>query len=246
MKVMEQSANWKTISFTLLFNKSALVMVSISDRCKNGGITIIRTSVKNNYYSLLILLGALAYMPPILANDLLLTDKIKLRLNRAAMIPETIQNPGFEGGDTAGQLSGWSRVVHAGDRFYVDLDDSQVFGGRRSLIIKNIGNPSWGGAQQLMRAERMAGREIELTAQAKVVGVTAPGFYVGLKIIQAGGEWNFIKMEDPIIGDVGWKKVSLRTTLPKETIRIEVNLILDGDGSAWVDDVQLDLLPEKQ
>lgn len=202
--------------------------------------------MKNHYFLLFMLISSLAYAAPTPADDLLVPERIKRRMSRALLIPDTLQNPGFEASNVAGKLSSWTRVVHSGDSYRVDFDDNQVFGGRRSLIIKNIGNPSWGGAQQLIRAERMAGREIELTAQAKVVGVTAPGFYVGLKIIQAGGEWNFIKLEDPVIGDVDWKKVSLRTTLPKETTHIEVNLILDGDGSAWVDDVQLDLLPEKQ
>lgn len=192
------------------------------------------------------LIGALVYMVPVGAEDSLIPEHIKRRISRAAMIPDVLQNLSFEDRDMAGKLSGWSRVVHAGDSYHVDVDDNLAFDGKRSLIIKNTGNPSWGGAQQLIRAEHMAGREIELTAQVKARDVSAPGFYVALKITQAGRELNFIKMEDSISGDFDWKKIGLRTMLPKETTHVEVSLILDGDGSIWVDDVHFGLLPEKQ
>ena len=199
--------------------------------------------MKNYFCSLGVLISALIYMAPVLADDSVIPDNIKRRISRAAMIPDVLQNPGFEDRDGSGKLSGWFSVVHAGDSYYVDSDDDQAFEGKRSLIIKNTGKPSWGGANQLIRAERMAGREIELNAQVKASGVSAPGFYVILKIMQVGRELGFIKMEDAILGDVEWKKINLRTLLPKETTHLEVSLILDGDGSIWVDDVHLDLQP---
>lgn len=201
--------------------------------------------MKPQYLLLFMLIGSLVYTPPVLADDLLVPDRIKRRMNRALLVPDMLQNSGFEASDVAGKLTGWSPVVHAGDSYHVDFDDRQALGGKRSLMIKNTGKPSWGGAQQLIRAERMAGREVELTAQAKGEGVSAPGFYVALKILRAGGEWDFIKMKAPVQGDAEWQKVGLRTLLPKEATHLEVNLILEGDGSVWVDDVHLGLLPEE-
>lgn len=201
--------------------------------------------MKLQYFLPFMLIGSLVYTPSALADDLLVPDRIKRRMNRALLVPDTLQNSGFEASDVAGKLSSWTRVVHSGDSYHVDFDDRLALGGKRSLMIKNTGKPSWGGAQQLIRAEQMAGREVELTAQARGEGVSAPGFYVALKILRAGGEWDFIKMKETVQGDADWKKVGLRTLLPKETTHLEVNLILEGDGRVWVDDVHLGLLPEK-
>lgn len=202
-----------------------------------------------NDYSLFValpfvaLMGSLICITPALAGDAQIPDNIKRRMNRAALVPDTLQNPGFESRDASGKLADWLSVVHGGDSYHVNLDETQALAGKNSLIIKNTGTPSWGGAHQTIRAERMAGREIELTAQVKAASITAPGFYVALKITQMGRELNFIKSEAPVLGDADWKKISLRAMLPKETTHLEVSLILDGDGSVWVDDVRLDLLP---
>lgn len=201
--------------------------------------------MKNHYSPLVALIGALIYMCPVPADSSPIPDKVKRRMSRAAMIPDALQNTGFEDSDASGRVPGWPSVVHAGDSYLVGLDDSQAFAGESSLIIKNTGKPSWGGAHQTIRAEHMAGREIEMTVRVKAANVSAPGFYIALKATQMGRELDDIKTADSVRSDVDWKKISLRTMLPKETTHLEVSLILDGDGSVWVDDVHLDLLPEK-
>lgn len=201
--------------------------------------------MKNYFSPLVVLTSTLICIAPALADNSLIPDKIKRRMSRAAMVPDTLQNPGFENRDTSGKLSDWLGVVHGGDSYHVDLDDTQAFAGKSSLIIKNTGTPSWGGAHQTIRAEHLAGREIEITAQVKAANVTAPGFYVALKVSQMGRELDSVKSGDLLHGDADWKKISLRAMLPKETTHLEVSLILDGDGSVWVDDVRLDLLPSQ-
>ncbi|OGT02952.1 MAG: hypothetical protein A2143_02040 [Gallionellales bacterium RBG_16_57_15] len=201
--------------------------------------------MKNYYSPLFVLIGALIYIYPVLADSSPIPDKVKRRMSRAAMIPDTLQNAGFEDRGASGSVPGWLGVVHAGDSYLVGLDDSQAFAGESSLIIKNTGKPSWGGAHQTIRAEHLAGREIEMTVWVKAANVSAPGFYVALKATQMGRELDSIKTADSVRGDVDWKKISLRTMLSKETTHLEVSLILDGDGNVWVDDVHLDPLPEK-
>lgn len=174
-----------------------------------------------------------------------MSEIVKSRINRAAMVPDVLQNPGFEVRDDAKKLPGWSGVVHADDRYLVELDDAQMFSGKRSLLIENRGKPSWGGAIQTIRAERLADQEIELSARVKSQEVTAPGFHMSIKIMQMGRELRTVKTDGLMIGDADWKIMSLRTRLPIETTHLEVDLILEGDGRVWVDDVRIDTLVEK-
>ncbi|MHB9102929.1 MAG: hypothetical protein ACYC2E_15650, partial [Sulfuricella sp.] len=112
--------------------------------------------------------------------------------------------------------------------------------------IENTGVPEWGGVVQVFRAEALAGQEVVLSAQVKMQGVTAPGFYLMLKPTQNGRELKIVKTHDQIIGDADWKAVSLRAMLPKETTHLEVVLTLQGDGRVWVDDVRVEPLTEKR
>ena len=96
-----------------------------------------------------------------------------------------------------------------------------------------------------VRWARLRAKQPVAPATAEAANVSAPGFYVALKATQMGRELDSIKTADSVRGDVDWKKISLRTMLSKETTHLEVSLILDGDGSVWVDDVHLDPLPEK-
>lgn len=200
------------------------------------------------YSRFLLVVCMLALTTPILAGDqTTMSDTMRRRMNRVAMIPDTLQNPGFEDtGTTAGALTGWAAVVHAGDSYRIEQDQTEAFSGKRSLVIENTGEPEWGGVVQLFRAEGLAGQEIELSARLKMQGVTAPGFYMMLKIMQTGRELEIVKTQGKIIGDADWKPVSLRAMLPKETTHLEVILTLEGDGRAWVDDVRVGALAEKK
>lgn len=196
---------------------------------------------------LALLICMLAIIPHALAGDpAIMSEVMKHRMKRATMVPDAMQNPGFEDAGAAGSLPGWTATVHAGDRYRIEPDQGQVFSGKRSLVIENIGEPEWGGVVQVFRAEGLAGREVELSARLKMQGVTAPGFYMMLKTKQMGLDLKSEKTQDKFVGDSDWKKVSLRTTLPKETTHLEVMLMLAGDGRVWVDDARVDQLAEKK
>lgn len=203
--------------------------------------------MKKYFRFLLLLTGMLILTSPTLAGEpTAMSDIMKRRVSRAAMLPDTLQNPGFEDAGAAGILSGWTAVVHAGDSYRIGQDQSQVFSGKGSLVIENTGEPEWGGVVQKFRAESLAGQEVELSAQLKMQGVTAPGFYMMMKITQMGRELKTVRVHDQLIGDAGWKTVNLRAMLPKETTHLEVVLTLEGDGRVWVDDVRVDPLAEKK
>lgn len=193
----------------------------------------------------LLLSGLLALASTVQAGDTdTMPNDLKPRINRAATVPDTLQNPDFEVIEAGSKVPGWSGVVHAGDHFRVESDEAQMFSGKRSLLIKNIGKPSWGGVIQTIRVERLAGQEIELSTRMKSQGVTAPGFNMTIKILQMGRELGLVSTNGEIMGDADWMVVSLRTRLPMETTHLEVHLILDGGGQVWVDDVHIDSLAE--
>lgn len=194
-----------------------------------------------------LLIGMLAIPTHALAGDpAVMSEIMKRRMNRVAMIPDTLQNTGFEEVSAAGKLPGWTAVVHTGNSYRIEPDQSQAFSGKYSLVIENTGIPEWGGAIQTIRANGLAGQEVELSARLKTQGVTAPGFSLMLKIMQMGRELEIVKVQGQFIGDADWQAVSLRTKLPKETTHLEVILTLAGDGRVWVDDVSVGPLTEKQ
>lgn len=194
-----------------------------------------------------LLIGLLATPTNALAGDpAVMSEIMKRRMNRAAMIPDTLQNTGFEEVSTAGRLPGWTAVVHAGDSYRIELDRNETFRGKHSLVIENTGEPEWGGVVQLIRAEGLAGQEVELSAHLKTQGVTYPGFYMMLKIMQMGSELKIVQTHEKFIGDKDWEAVNLRTVLPKETTHLEIVLTLAGDGRVWVDDVRIEPLEEKK
>lgn len=180
----------------------------------------------------------LALSQPALAEDPAKADRFQRRMTRA-VAPETLQNPGFETSDAKKRVSAWTAIVHADDSYRVEADDTQAFSGKHSLVIQNTGRPSWGGAIQTIRADRLANREITFSAQVKSMGATAPGFQMALRLLKTGQEIAWIKTP-AVTGDADWKKLSLQTTIPKDCTDVEINLILDGDGRVWVDDVRLD------
>ncbi len=195
----------------------------------------------------LLLIGLLVIPPHVLAGDpAVMSEVMKRRMNRVSMIPDTLQNKGFEEVSAAGKLPGWTAVVHAGNSYRIEPDQSHAFSGKYSLVIENTGKPEWGGAIQTIRAEKLAGQEIELSARLKMQGVTAPGFSVMLKIMQTGRELEIVNSQEKFIGDADWQVVSLRTVLPKETTRLAIVLTLADDGRVWVDDVSVGSLAEKQ
>ena len=51
--------------------------------------------MKNYFPPFVALISALACTVPALADNAQIPDRIKRRMDRAAMIPDTLQNPGF-------------------------------------------------------------------------------------------------------------------------------------------------------
>lgn len=179
-------------------------------------------------------------------NPEVMSEMMKRRLKRVAMMPDTLKNPGFEDAAVAGAMTGWTAMVHGGDSYRIEPDESQKFDGARSLVIENTGDPEWGAAIQTIRAERFAGKEIELSARLKMQDVTTPGFFLLLRTTQMGRELGMVKTQEKLIGDADWRVIRLRSLVPAETTHLEVNLTLQGDGRVWVDDVRIDAMEGKK
>ncbi|MDP2828216.1 MAG: hypothetical protein Q8O37_06380 [Sulfuricellaceae bacterium] len=197
--------------------------------------------ISQRLFHALALTCALAFATPACADEPIPNEKIKRRMARIAAIPATLQNPDFEEKSDTGLPSGWSGVVHAGNSYLVERDDAQAFSGKSCLSIKNMAIPEWGGANQVFQAGSLAGRDITISAQIKAQGVTANGFFIGLKILRTGHELGYFQTPDgSITGDTEWKKLDLSTKLPEDATHLELSLILHGDGKVWVDNLQIE------
>lgn len=173
-------------------------------------------------------------------------ERMRQQMRAAVAAPVAVQNPGFEESDPMYKLPSWSAITHGGDPFRIEPDTSQAYAGKQSLIIENTGKHSWGGAVQMLGAANLAGQEVEMAVQVKLQGVTAPGFHIALKAIQPGVEPDYIQTKTELVGDSDWKAVKLRAKLPKTITKVELVLLLDGDGRAWVDEVRLAPVADEQ
>ena len=46
--------------------------------------------------------------------------------------------------------------------------------------------------------------------------------------------------ETPVKGTTGWKRYTITLPLPKNAERIEIGAMMQGKGSLWLDDVELE------
>lgn len=196
--------------------------------------------VKTLFHALA-LAWVLLLAPSAYADEPVLNEKVKKRMARVAAIPLALQNPDFEEKSAAGSPSGWEGIVHAGNTYLVEIDESLAFSGKSCLSIKNMAIPEWGGATQVFQAGSLAGRDLAISAQVKALGVTGYGFFIGLKALKTGHELAYFQTPSgSVTGDTEWKKLELPAKLPEDATHLELSLILYGDGKVWVDSLQID------
>ena len=163
----------------------------------------------------------------------------------AAAIP--LVNPGFESkrpGD-GGHPEGWSAIQHAGSESYdFALDSGQKRGGTQSVRIKRIGPEPYGTIMQVIDVSRYAGKTVRLSAWIRTDGIPEAGRGgAGLVLTAMRGSsilaYEFMK-KARLRGTGDWKRVSIDLALPARATRLEAGATLEGDGTAWVDDFELE------
>jgi hypothetical protein len=167
----------------------------------------------------------------------------------AAVAPSkgvAVVNPGFE--STApgrrGDPEGWFSFQHAGDRSYnFVLDTAEPRSGARSLRIDNIGPEPYGAIAQSLEAGPHAGKVARFSGWLRTRDTDGNGAVLTLMVLHNGLPvlQNFMA-DAPVKGTTAWKRYTITLPVARNAERIEIGAMLQGKGSLWLDDVELDFV----
>jgi len=163
--------------------------------------------------------------------------------------PVALVNPGFESTrpGAEGGPEGWTAIQHAGEESYdFALDSGRKKGGTQSLRITRIGPEPYGTVMQVIDATPLAGKTVRLSAWMRTEGIPESGRGgAGLVLTAMRGSsilaHDFMK-RGRLRGDTEWRRVSVELALPARTTRLEAGATLEGAGTAWVDDFELEVV----
>lgn len=102
-----------------------------------------------------------------------------------------------------------------------------------ALRIASVGGPALGSINQALRG--VAGRNLRITARLRNAGFAS----VRLTLTGIDGSWK--QVFDRTLCDaakaVEWSAFSAEVALPANAVNARLNLVVDGAGQAWLDDV---------
>jgi hypothetical protein len=155
-------------------------------------------------------------------------------------------NPGFESAKPGarGDPDGWFSFQHAGDVSYrYVVDEVEPRSGAKSLRIDNIGPEPYGAVAQIVVAAPHAGKIARLSGWLRTRDANDNGAVLTLLALQGGATLaqNFM-LDAPVKGTTGWKRYTITLPIAKNTDRIEVGAMMQGRGSLWLDDVELEFV----
>lgn len=198
----------------------------------------------------LALVALLALGPVLAQTDLAPSPAVPPERAAKALAPIALVNAGFES-TLAGQLGapeGWWTVQHAGPRSYTfTLDTTHPRSGLRSLKMENIGPEPFGTVYQKVGAAPFRGRTLRFAAWIRTDGVKGNryGTGAGLSLHAMSGGYpvaHVMMRKNAVSGTNGWARYEVALPIPNAADHIEAGLNLFGPGTAWLDDVALDVI----
>ena len=170
-----------------------------------------------------------------------------------SLVTVPLANPGFESTQPGklGAPDGWWAVQHAGPTSYTfTLDTTSKRSGERSLRIDNVGPEPFGSLFQRIDALPWRGKTLRLAGWIRTEGTTGNryGSGAGLNVhaIRGGYSREASQMrKNAVHGTTGWTRYEVVLDLSNEAEQIELGLNLFGPGSAWLDDVTLDVVERR-
>ncbi len=146
-----------------------------------------------------------------------------------------VQNGGMEAGTAT--PDNWALSWTGSGKLLASRDAAQHHGGAASLKLASDGGAAKGQAAQFIDAA--PGASFTVSGWVKTDGAAAVNFavqpvnasWVPIAFFQVGYAQN----------TTGWTRFEKKVTLPADTHHVAVVLLLDGTGTAWLDDVTLTL-----
>ena len=157
-------------------------------------------------------------------------------------------NPGFEEAmpEQANCAPGWGCKAHNGvAAFHFFIDDKRAASGARSFCVERVGHEPWAAVTQAAAdIIPLRGKRVRFSGSFRVEGVRGDGG--GAFILTQGGSGqtlNHAKRQED--GTQYWKRLQVELLVPREAFVLEVGLLLEGTGMACMDDVALEVIPDK-
>ena len=164
-----------------------------------------------------------------------------------------LANAGFESAKPGrlGAPDGWWAIQHAGPTSYkFTADTTTKHAGERSLRIDNVGSEPFGSIFQTIDAAPWRGKTLRLAGWIRTEGTTGNryGSGAGLNVhaIRGGYSREVSQMrKNAVHGTTGWTRYEVVLDVSKDAEQIELGLNLFGGGTAWLDDVTLDVVEKR-
>lgn len=156
--------------------------------------------------------------------------------------PVPLANADFEQAPSAGvPVPGWTLSQHAGPPSYEFVIDDKAFAtGKASFRIRQTQPQVYGAAGQVVPLPNAVGRVLRLRAKVKTSEVKAEGWNLQIDFRNGSGVLDTLKSK-PASGTKGWREVIVEGPVPLGTVEVGVVAVLEGGGTAWLDDVHLEL-----
>ena len=152
-------------------------------------------------------------------------------------------DPGFE---TAGaDFAPWTLHLHADpESFEFKLDDEVAKEGERSLrITRRRDEPYASITQRFPQSSFPSSRKMRLSAWVRGEGVMSPArLYAGF--FAFGGNAGEADSGAVVQGTFDWTRLSIEFELPRRVDALEAGVTVTGDGTVWIDGLELVPLPD--
>lgn len=144
-----------------------------------------------------------------------------------------IHNPSMTEG--AEQPTGWTDQWVPAGRVVLSRDVTTFHSAPAALTLVSIGGPAQGQAMQFIAGR--PGQHIELHAWVRATGHATAIF--GVQSYTADWKGLAFKALGEALPGFDWQEADGEVTLPPRTARFAVLLRLQGEGQAWLDDVEV-------
>ncbi|BDI27956.1 hypothetical protein CCAX7_000070 [Capsulimonas corticalis] len=154
----------------------------------------------------------------------------------APMHSLAVSNGGMESGTNAPE--GWAVTWTGSGSLALARDTSEHHAGAASLRLASVGGAAKGQVSQILEAAP----DMTFTVSGWVK--SQGGATVNVAVQPMNAAWTPIAFFQTgyVQGDAGWTYFEKKVTLPKDTARFGLVLLLDGQGTAWLDDVSVEAL----
>jgi len=148
-----------------------------------------------------------------------------------------VANAGFEEPGAPNRIPGWTLSQHAGVAAYEMAEDATTpFAGLASFRMRRTRPQVFGLLFQEVPIDPYAGKTVELSAMARTADVGPLGWVLYIDV--PGGR----ETAAPLTGTTDWRAVRVRVKVPADTHQVSIGAMLLDSGTAWLDDVKLNVV----